>query len=143
MTLTFDAPINNGFGDDLVVFENGFFSGLGLFDWSIEPGRPISHWWGTSVLAGLFVALMLLALQRRELGRWQDWRWRPVLLAFSDETERRELQEVIATYHAGHVPLVVPVTLLRRHVRRHDVEYLAQQSYLDPHPTELMLRSHV
>jgi len=37
-------------------------SALGVFDWSIEPGRPISHWWGTSVLAGLFVLLMLLAL---------------------------------------------------------------------------------
>jgi len=37
-------------------------SGFGLFDWSLEPGRPISHWWGTSVLAGLFAALMLLAL---------------------------------------------------------------------------------
>ena len=32
---------------------------------------------------------------------------------------------------------------LRHHVRRHDLEYLAQQTYLDPHPTELMLRNHV
>ena len=31
LTLTFDEPISNGLGDDLVVFENGFFSGLGLF----------------------------------------------------------------------------------------------------------------
>jgi len=37
-------------------------SAAGLFDWSLEPGRPISHWWGTSVLAALFVGLMLLSL---------------------------------------------------------------------------------
>jgi uncharacterized protein YbgA (DUF1722 family)/uncharacterized protein YbbK (DUF523 family) len=59
-----------------------------------------------------------------------------------DSSDRREIQEVIASYRAGHVPLVVPVTLLKHHVRRHGVEYLAQQTYLDPHPTELMLRNH-
>jgi hypothetical protein len=31
LTLTFDLPIFDGAGDDLVVFENGFFSGLGVF----------------------------------------------------------------------------------------------------------------
>jgi hypothetical protein len=31
LTLTFDVPIYDGTGDDLVVFENGFFSGLGIF----------------------------------------------------------------------------------------------------------------
>jgi len=59
-----------------------------------------------------------------------------------DSTDRQELQEVIASYHAGYVPLVVPVTLLKHHVRRHSIDYLAQQTYLDPHPTELLLRNH-
>lgn len=31
LTLTFALPIYDGMGDDLVVFENGFFSGLGIF----------------------------------------------------------------------------------------------------------------
>ncbi len=31
LTLTFDAPIYDGPGDDLVVFENGFISGPGIF----------------------------------------------------------------------------------------------------------------
>ena len=44
---------------------------------------------------------------------------------------------------SGHVPLVVPLTLLRHHVRRQEIEYLAGQSYLAPHPKELMLRNHV
>jgi len=62
------------------------------------------------------------------------------LLAVED---KRELQEAISDYRRGLVPLVVPVTLVRHHVRRHAVAYLAGQSYLEPHPKELMLRNHV
>lgn len=60
-----------------------------------------------------------------------------------DEAERRELQELIESYHRQWVPLIVPLTLIRHHVRRHGLSYLAQQTYLDPHPQELMLRNHV
>jgi uncharacterized protein YbgA (DUF1722 family) len=49
----------------------------------------------------------------------------------------------IVEYAAGRVPLIVPITLLRHHVRRHGVATLASQVYLDPHPRELMLRNHV
>jgi uncharacterized protein YbgA (DUF1722 family)/uncharacterized protein YbbK (DUF523 family) len=59
-----------------------------------------------------------------------------------DSNDRQEIQEVFASYRAGYVPLVVPLTLLKHHVRRHGIDYLAQQTYLDPHPTELMLRNH-
>jgi uncharacterized protein YbgA (DUF1722 family) len=38
---------------------------------------------------------------------------------------------------------VVPITLIRHHVRAHQVAYLAAQVYLEPHPKELMLRNHV
>jgi uncharacterized protein YbgA (DUF1722 family) len=37
----------------------------------------------------------------------------------------------------------VPVTLLKHHVRREGIAYLAGQSYLEPSPKELMLRNHV
>jgi uncharacterized protein YbgA (DUF1722 family)/uncharacterized protein YbbK (DUF523 family) len=60
-----------------------------------------------------------------------------------DAMSRHELLEVISAYAAGHVPLVVPITLMRHHVRRCDIVYLAGQIYLDPHPAELMLRNHV
>lgn len=56
--------------------------------------------------------------------------------------ERQELEEVVRDYGRGHVPLVVPLTLFRSAVRRHGVEYLAGQTYLDPDPKELMLRNH-
>jgi uncharacterized protein YbgA (DUF1722 family)/uncharacterized protein YbbK (DUF523 family) len=57
--------------------------------------------------------------------------------------ERAELVEVIDEYRRGLVPLVVPLTLVKHHVRRLGVGYLADQVYLNPHPKELMLRNHV
>ena len=57
--------------------------------------------------------------------------------------EKSELLEIIGDFARGLIPLVVPVTLLRHHTRRHDLPYLLRQSYLDPHPRELMLRNHV
>jgi uncharacterized protein YbgA (DUF1722 family)/uncharacterized protein YbbK (DUF523 family) len=56
--------------------------------------------------------------------------------------DRAELEEVVRDYGRGHVPLVVPLTLLRSAVRRHGVDYLAGQTYLDPDPKELLLRNH-
>ena len=61
----------------------------------------------------------------------------------ANEADRRELGEVIADYRRGLVPLIVPITLLKHHVRRLGVTYIAEQVYLDPHPRELMLRNHV
>ena len=60
-----------------------------------------------------------------------------------DAADRTELLASIEDYRLGLVPLVVPITLLKHHVRRHKVGYLAGQVYLDPHPRELMLRNHV
>jgi uncharacterized protein YbgA (DUF1722 family)/uncharacterized protein YbbK (DUF523 family) len=57
--------------------------------------------------------------------------------------ERQELLEHITDHRRGLVPLVVPLTLLRHHVRRLGLAYLAEQTYLEPHPKELMLRNHV
>ncbi len=61
----------------------------------------------------------------------------------ADPGDREELARLVADYRAGLLPLVVPITLLRHLVRRHDVRYLAGQTYLEPHPKELMLRNHV
>jgi len=56
--------------------------------------------------------------------------------------EKQELGEVIGAYRSGHVPLIVPVTLLNHYVRKYDKTYLANQFYLRPHPLELKLRNH-
>ncbi len=60
-----------------------------------------------------------------------------------DDGDRRELIESIDRYRAGQLPLIVPITLIRHHARRLEVEYLRDQVYLDPHPQELMLLNHV
>ena len=60
-----------------------------------------------------------------------------------DSGSRTELLTAIDDYRLGLVPLIVPITLVRHHVRAHDVKYLEGQVYLAPHPKELMLRNHV
>jgi uncharacterized protein YbgA (DUF1722 family)/uncharacterized protein YbbK (DUF523 family) len=60
-----------------------------------------------------------------------------------DDASRSELGMAVADYQKGLVPLVVPLTLFRHHVRRCGVAYLEGQTYLEPHPKELMLRNHV
>jgi uncharacterized protein YbgA (DUF1722 family)/uncharacterized protein YbbK (DUF523 family) len=57
--------------------------------------------------------------------------------------EKQELLEVIHSYRKGLVPLVVPVTLINHYVRKFRPDYLMNQTYLQPHPTELALRNHV
>jgi uncharacterized protein YbgA (DUF1722 family)/uncharacterized protein YbbK (DUF523 family) len=58
-------------------------------------------------------------------------------------TEKKELQEIISSYHDQLVPLIVPMTLLRHYINKYDQQYLKGQTYLSPHPAELMLRNHV
>ena len=60
-----------------------------------------------------------------------------------DRESKAELLAAIEDYRRELVPLIVPITLVRHHVRVHDVAYLAGQLYLEPHPKELMLRNHV
>lgn len=60
-----------------------------------------------------------------------------------DANARAEMQDMIRDFRAEMVPLVVPLTLIRHHVRALGVSYLASQTYLDPTPKELLLRNHV
>jgi len=56
--------------------------------------------------------------------------------------EKAELLGVIADYHGGLTPLIVPLTLVKHYVQTFDVGYIRDQVYLSPHPKELMLRNH-
>ncbi|WP_397449802.1 YbgA family protein [Pseudomonas sp. NA-150] len=59
------------------------------------------------------------------------------------EPDREEMQRLIAQYRRGVVPLVVPLTLLKHHLRQHPDSYVAQQVYLQPHPENLSLRNAI
>ncbi len=94
-----------------------------------------------SYLAGLTETLSRPASRRGQTNVLQH------LLGFVsdglDRQDRAELVETIERYRQGLVPLVVPLTLVRHHVRRQGVSYLRDQVYLEPHPHELMLLNHV
>ncbi len=58
-------------------------------------------------------------------------------------SDKKEIQGLINQYHQGIVPLVVPLTLLKHHFRRHPDPYIALQVYLQPHPENLSLRNAI
>ena len=60
-----------------------------------------------------------------------------------DQGSRLELADAIEEYRQGRLPLIVPITLVKHHVRATGQSYLSGQIYLQPHPRELMLRNHV
>ncbi len=57
--------------------------------------------------------------------------------------EKQELLEIFDQYRRWLVPLIVPITLINHFVRKYDQPYLKMQTYLNPHPVELKLRTHV
>ena len=91
--------------------------------------------------AGFMDALAVIATRKRQSNVLQHMAgyFKKTL----DAASREELVALIDDYRLGLVPLIVPITLLRHHVRVHEVQYLASQVYLSPHPAELMLRNHV
>lgn len=64
------------------------------------------------------------------------------LRGYVDAADRDELADIIEDYHRGLVPLIVPITMLKHYVQKHDIEYLQDQYYLNPHPLEVQLRNH-
>ena len=91
--------------------------------------------------AGFMNALRAIATPRRHVNVLQH-----VLGHFRrhlDAADRRELAARIEHYGRGRVPLSVPIALVRQHVARLDLPYLAGQVYLHPHPSERMVRNCV
>jgi uncharacterized protein YbgA (DUF1722 family)/uncharacterized protein YbbK (DUF523 family) len=86
-------------------------------------------------------ALEVMATPKRHVNVLQH-----ILGYFTDQLDsaaRRELIDLIADHGRGMLPLVVPLTMVRHYVRQFAIAYLQAQTYLEPHPKELMLRNHV
>ena len=61
-----------------------------------------------------------------------------------DAADKAEMIDALEDFRQGLRPLIVPVTLLKHHVRRNPVpEWVEVQVYLNPYPKELVLRNHV
>jgi uncharacterized protein YbgA (DUF1722 family) len=57
--------------------------------------------------------------------------------------DKQELIEILDNYRRGRVPLIVPITLMRHHLRRYPDAYISSQYYMSPYPEELMLRNMI
>lgn len=57
--------------------------------------------------------------------------------------DKEELGETMDKYRIGQLPLIVPLTLLKHHLRRTPNPYIEKQYYMAPYPEELMLRNSV
>lgn len=60
-----------------------------------------------------------------------------------DSDDKQEMIEVMDSYRLGQVPLIVPVTLMKHHLRRFPDDYISSQYYMNPYPEELMLRNSI
>lgn len=60
-----------------------------------------------------------------------------------DAGDKEELRETIENYQKFLLPLIVPITLMRHHFRRHPKGYIENSFYLKPHPGEMMLLNHI
>lgn len=57
--------------------------------------------------------------------------------------EKATLHEQITEYAEKIVPLIVPLSTLKLYARKYETSYLLKQTFLDPYPKELALRSHI
>jgi uncharacterized protein YbgA (DUF1722 family)/uncharacterized protein YbbK (DUF523 family) len=97
-------------------------------------------------LAADYIALLMETLKRRATPKSHTnvlQHLMGYLKKQLDSEDKQELLETFDAYRNGRLPLVVPITLLKHHFRKHPAPYVADQVYLDPHPAELMLRNMV
>ncbi|MFD2166865.1 YbgA family protein [Thalassotalea euphylliae] len=87
---------------------------------------------------GLMAALTIKATRKKHANTLQHIQGYFAKELNSDE--KQELCEQIEEYRKGLVPLFVPLTLIRHHLRRFPKDYLKKQFYLAPYPAELKLR---
>jgi uncharacterized protein YbgA (DUF1722 family)/uncharacterized protein YbbK (DUF523 family) len=57
--------------------------------------------------------------------------------------DKQELLDALEQYRTGLLPIVVPLTLLKHHLRVYPDPYIGNQHYLSPYPEALMLRNMI
>ncbi len=93
-----------------------------------------------------FQALLMEALQHKTTAKKNANVLQHMMGYFKEEIsadEKQKLLEIINQFRRGHLPLIVPITLMNHYVRKYNQPYLKEQYYLHPHPLELQLRNHV
>lgn len=65
------------------------------------------------------------------------------LKADLDADDKAELKESFERYRQGLLPLIVPITLLNHHFRKHPNDYISRSWYMHPYPAEMALQNHI
>jgi uncharacterized protein YbgA (DUF1722 family)/uncharacterized protein YbbK (DUF523 family) len=112
-----------------------------------QMGKLVAEAKGASLpaLYEQYQALLMAAMQLKTTTKKQVSVLQHLMGYFKKDLtgdEKKELLEIFDHYRKGHVPLIVPVTLINHYVRKYDQPYLKDQVYLNPHPIELQLRNH-
>lgn len=55
--------------------------------------------------------------------------------------DKAEFLDILERYRAGHLPLIVPVMMLRHYFRQFPNDYILNQVYLSPYPDDLFQRN--
>jgi uncharacterized protein YbgA (DUF1722 family)/uncharacterized protein YbbK (DUF523 family) len=100
---------------------------------SKEPIQEVAQWY----LEEWMAILTIRATRKNHVNVLQHLQG--FLKADLDKEDKAELTETITRYREGLLPLIVPITLLRHHFRRHPKPFTTRSKYLEPHPAELML----
>ncbi|MCF7805145.1 MAG: DUF523 and DUF1722 domain-containing protein [Candidatus Marinimicrobia bacterium] len=58
---------------------------------------------------------------------------------YLDSPDRQEMADYISDYRSGSVPLIVPITMMKHHLRKYPIKWLEKQVYFHPYPPELKL----
>lgn len=65
------------------------------------------------------------------------------LKTFIDSDDKEILHEQIDDYANKIIPVIVPLSTLKLYATKHNVSYLLEQTFLNPYPKELALRSDI
>lgn len=65
------------------------------------------------------------------------------LKTFLDSDEKKMLHEQIDDYANKIIPVIVPLSTLNLYAKKYNVTYLLEQTFLNPYPKELALRSNI
>lgn len=92
-------------------------------------------------LNNMMVLLKVIATRNNHVNTLQHIQG--YLKTHLDSDDKQELHAAINEYRKGLLPLIVPITLLRHHFRRHPNTYITNSFYMQPHPGELMLLNNL
>lgn len=113
-----------------------------------EIGRFLSNLSGRDIQSSCdeFFQLFMAALSHHATRKGNTnamMHLRGYLKEILSTQDKQELSQLIDSYKAGMVPLVVPLTLLKHHLLKLENPYLKSQTFWSPHPEQLGLRNHI